>query len=99
MCVVLVHVDGTYETRCEPQRNVADLLGGDITIVGAVPSLNVFAVALRSESVAPANSLSTAFPEFFHEVAHGTIAFVATDSEGDETTVDVGALLKTLNIE
>lgn len=97
MSVVLVHVDGTYETRNEPQRMVANLLGGDITIVGAVPHLNVFAVSVKG-AVAPENKLSTAFPDFFHEIACGTIAFIATDDDGDETTVDVIALLQTFDI-
>ena len=97
MSVVLVHVDGSYETRDASQRVVANLLGGDITIVGAVPLLNVFAVSLK-ETTAPENKLSTAFPEFFHEIARGTIAFIATDDDGDETTVDVKQLLQTLNI-
>jgi len=98
MSVVLVHADKTYETRHEPQCKVADLLGGNITIVGAVPLLNVFAVALNG-TTAPENSLSTTFPDFFHEITRGTIAFIATDDDGDETTVDVEALLQALNIE
>lgn len=74
------------------QEDVSDILGGPITLVGAIPELDVVIASLRAAGT-DVHPLVAKQPSFFHEDAHGTLAFVATDAEGEESTIDLDKLM------
>lgn len=69
------------EVVCD-QREVAQLLGGPVGFVGAIPELDVVIVGRRDvEDLAP-NRACVTHSHFFHEPAHGPLMLVGSDSEG-----------------
>lgn len=95
MNCVLAHPDGTCEDVCVAQAEAHKLLGGPVTLVGAVAPAHAFAVALRESARLPVNTLCTD-PSRFDAPVRGPVLFVATDDAGDEMAVDRPRLLACL---
>ena len=54
MQCMLIHEDGTWEARRASQREAHEVLGGPVTLVGALDDLGIFA-ARRDAADAPIN--------------------------------------------
>ena len=95
MNCLLAHPDGTLEEITVAQRAARDVLGGDVTLVGAVAAVDVFAVALRDSAHLPINPLCSD-PSRFDTPVRGPVLFVATNDAAEETAVDRARLLACL---
>jgi hypothetical protein len=95
MDCLLAHADGTLEDVRIHQREASEVLGGDVTLVGAVAAAHVFAVGRRDAAALPPNPLCTD-PSRFDVPVRGPVLFVATDDEGEEMPVDRERLLACL---
>ena len=87
-CCIQCEEDGSISVIACDQRKIAKRLGGAIGFVGAVPELNIFIVG-RVESSRPINKVFETHRPHFHEVARGTLIFVGSDENGEETDIDV----------
>jgi hypothetical protein len=72
------------------QQNVGRLLGGTVKFVGAMPQISAFIVALEAATGPPWKT------EYFFEAARGDVMVVASDEEGGEIDLDVGACAQLL---
>lgn len=91
MRCVLVQPDGTAACVAAAQQEAHAVLGGAVTLVGAVDELGVFAVALRDAAALPAHAWCTD-PARFDLPVRGPVLFVATDEAGEEADVDEARL-------
>jgi len=94
---VIVRCDGSVNIVDMLQTKASEFMKGALTFVGAVPDLNVYALARQSDvnvSASEAHFLVRRHgePLFFESNVCGDILFVASDEDGDETDVDVEAL-------
>lgn len=95
---LLVRADGRCETKNEGQRTVHTHLGGPVTFIGAIPSLNAVILGRRDSENLPVHSWG-ARNLFFEEVRNvcGDIAIVASDDDGEEVDLDVQECLGVVN--
>lgn len=93
---LVLKADGSWKTCVVDHRAVSSMLGGPITFVGGIPSLNVFAVALQQPPDDVNHKCCT--DDFMDLPVKGPVAFIATDSEGQPMHVDVEGLLRHLNL-
>ena len=95
--------DGTLTEVRTAQGEIASLLGGTVTFVGAMPDLGVFLVArrleeceeeggYRGEAPPPVNAGVALNPLYFHEEARGDVFLIASGGGGEEVDVDVQAV-------
>lgn len=70
-------------------------MGGPITFVGAIPDLQVFALARRSNEEEDLNPFCEN-PQIYMQTVKGCVLFVATDESGDPIDVNVEMLKKRL---
>ena len=90
--IVLWNQSGDVTEFNASQSSAHTLLGNEVTIVGAIPELNVIvAAAAASSEDEPIHPISV-HTKYFHQIVRGPLLFVATDDDGDETDVDVQAL-------
>ena len=93
---VLLQPDGTASVVHTSQWRASELLGGDVTFVGAISDLNAFAVSKRTQSLeTPLNRLCCN-PDRFDTPVFGTVLFVGTGPRGGECSVDRDALIRSL---
>lgn len=92
----LVDADGTLRELRASQTDAHVLLAcKELTMVGALDSLGVFAVGRRDAAALPVNP-ACANPRFFDAPVRGPVLFVATNARGDEMDVDVERLVSLL---
>lgn len=87
MNCLLVQPDGTATRVTARQRDAHAVLGGPVTLAGAVDELGVFAVALRDANALPPNPWCTD-PARFDLPVRGPVLFVCTEADGEEGSVD-----------
>ena len=90
---VIVDVEGRVERRHTPQREVHQHLGGPITIVGAMPSLNAVIVSLQDSADLCEHSWNGCGFFMPETTVRGCIAIVASDEGGEEQDLDVNEML------
>jgi hypothetical protein len=90
---VLVAPDGTVEERNSAQGKVHEHLGGPLTIVGAIPSLNAVVVALRDAGHLDRHGWNGRSHFFAGDDVRGAVAVVASDDRGEEEDLDVNEFL------
>lgn len=97
---LLVHGDGTAETVIICQTHAHTLFASaPLTMLGAVPSLDVFAVGMRDAEHLPPNPLCTDASYFIDLPVRGPVLFVGTDARGEQMSVDCKSLLAQLTKE
>lgn len=92
---VVLNPDGTRSEVHWRHEDVSNQLGGRITFVGAVPSLNVFIVARRDDDEVMSlgeNPYCFDREVFMTPVVRGPLVFLATDDDGEPIDVDSRAL-------
>lgn len=93
---VLLNPNGTRSQVHWRHEEVSNQLGGRITFVGAIPSLNVFIVARREDDEVMSlceNPYCLDKEVFMTPSVRGPMVFLATDDEGEPIDVDVHALV------
>lgn len=93
MDCLLVHTDLTYEVHKISQSEATGVLGGPVTLVGALDDLNVFVAALQEPPEGATLHPLCTDPERFEGPVRGSILMVATGGEGEEMSVDVPSVL------
>ena len=90
-----ISCDGTRIARINvPQERVYAHLGGPVTFVGAIPSLNAIIVARADAPDMPVHAcMATRARECFFDgaVVRGDIAVIASGENGEEEDLDVRA--------
>lgn len=90
---ILVAPDGTVQERNSAQEKLHEHLGGPLTIVGAIPSLNAVLVALRDAGHLDLHAWNGCSDFLADDDVRGSVAIVATDEHGEEEDLDVNEFL------
>ena len=90
--IVVTH-DARVQTTHGPQRDVHKHLGGPLTFVGAIPSLDAVVLSrLESENL-PVHEWN-GWAVFFDDLTvRGCIAIVSSNEDGDEQDLDVNEFM------
>lgn len=81
--------DGSMQVVNDAQKRVGQHLGGEITFVGALPSLNAFLLA-RVTSEDPARHAWSSLGVFLQDTdVRGDVAVICSGEDGREEDLDV----------
>ena len=100
---ILLATDGRVSAVTWPHREVSQRLGGPITFVGAIPSLNAVVVAREEGDSLDPNPFCDALVRtgcIGSECGHirGHILVVGSDDDGEECDVDAEAVRRHLSL-
>jgi len=88
--VVVLRQDGSIEGAVCNQREVASLLGGEITFCGGIEDLLCFAVC-RKEGGGEVNTICSS-PDHFDLPVRGDVVLVGSDEEGEAFDLSLEAV-------
>lgn len=93
---ILVTHDARIQTKDVPQRDAHKHMGGPLTFVGAIPSLNAVVLSRLDSENLPVHEWN-GYNFFFSDLTvRGCIAIVSSSEDGDEQDLDVNEFLSLL---
>lgn len=92
--VVLLGKDGTLRKRIADQTKLHDELGGDVTFVGGIDDLHVFAVGRRTPRADDALNPLCSNAAHFDAPVKGDVILIGSDANGNAQDVDLDGVAK-----
>ena len=89
VCSLLLRENGDQEELQCAHEEVHSKLGGKITFVGGIPTVNTFVVGLKDAETLPINTFCLNEDIFMELPVKGPVVFVATDEDGEPVDVDI----------